>query len=114
LHDNSKLLQDAADCWYTGAEASMKTWLLVAVTAAACAAQPLRVLPANPRWFADGSGKAVLLVGSHTWASLQDNGLLMRGAVSNPPAVFDYDGYLSWLAQNNHNFFRLWRWETTK
>jgi hypothetical protein len=92
----------------------MKTCFLMAVLAACCGAQPLRVNPANPRWFVDGSGKAVVLVGSHTWQSLQDNGLLMKGAVSNPPAVFDYDGYLSWLANNNHNFFRLWRWETTK
>ena len=75
---------------------------------------PLRVLSSNPRWFTDGSGKAVYLAGSHTWQSLQDNGLLIRGAVSNPPSLFDYDGYLNFLERHNHNFFRLWRWETTK
>jgi hypothetical protein len=78
------------------------------------AAGPLRVLPSNPRWFTDGSGRAVYLAGSHTWANLQDNGLLIRGAVSNPPPVFDYNGYLDFLERHNHNFFRLWRWETTK
>jgi hypothetical protein len=75
---------------------------------------PLRVLESNPRWFTDGSGKAILLVGSHTWANFQDNGLILRGAVSDPPPVFDYDGYLSTLQRYNHNFFRLWRWETTQ
>jgi hypothetical protein len=75
---------------------------------------PLRVLPSNPRWFTDGSGKAVYLAGSHIWQSLQDNGLIMRGAVSNPPPVFDYAGYLDFLKRHNHNFFRLWRWEVTR
>jgi hypothetical protein len=75
---------------------------------------PLRVLTSNPRWFTDGSGRAVYLAGSHVWQSLQDNGLLIRGAVVNPPPVFDYDGYLKFLERHNHNFFRLWRWETTK
>lgn len=78
------------------------------------ASGPLRVLASNPRWFTDGSGKAIYLAGSHTWQSLQDNGLLIRGAVSDPPPVFDYDGYLSFLERHNHNFFRLWRWETTR
>jgi hypothetical protein len=95
--------------------------LLLGVQAAAAPAQqarraagPLRVLADNPRWFTDGSGKAVYLAGSHVWQSLQDNGLLIRGATTNPPPVFDYDAYLSFLTRHNHNFFRLWRWETTR
>jgi hypothetical protein len=75
------------------------------------AAGPLRVLAANPRWFTDGSGKAVYLAGSHVWQNLQDNGLIVRGAVQNPPPRFDYEGYLAFLERHNHNFFRLWRWE---
>src|SRR5918998_6279356 len=75
------------------------------------AAGPLRVLESNPRWFTDGSGRAVYLAGSHIWQSLQDNGLLIPGAVSDPPPVFDYKGYLDFLERHNHNFFRLWRWE---
>ena len=31
---------------------------------------PLRVNPANRRYFTDGSGKAIYLAGSHTWANL--------------------------------------------
>lgn len=75
---------------------------------------PLRVLDANPRWFTDGSGLAVVLTGSHVWQNLQDNGLIIRGATSNPPPVFDYPDYLKRLEGYNHNFFRLWRWEVTK
>jgi hypothetical protein len=75
---------------------------------------PLRVLASNPRWFTDGSGKAIVLTGSHTWQNLQDNGLIMRGAVQNPPPVFDYPAYLATLEHHGHNFFRLWRWETPR
>jgi len=78
------------------------------------AAGPLRVLESNPRWFTDGSGKAVYLAGSHTWYTLQDNGLLLPGGTGNPPPAFDYKGYLDFMERHNHNFFRLWRWETPR
>ena len=71
---------------------------------------PLKRLDANPRYFTDGSGKAVLLAGSHNWHSLQDNGHRLRGS-QDPPPTFDYDGYLDFLERHGHNFFRLWRWE---
>ena len=35
---------------------------------------PLRVHPDNPRYFTDGSGRAVYLTGSHTWNNLVDMG----------------------------------------
>jgi hypothetical protein len=71
---------------------------------------PLRVHPDNPRYFTDGttagdSLRAVYLTGAHTWDSLQDMG------ESNPPAAFDFNAYLDFLAQHDHNFIRLWRWE---
>ncbi len=69
---------------------------------------PLRVSSANPRYFADGTGKVVYLTGSHTWANFQDNGS------GNPPAAFDYAQYLDFLTANNHNFFRLWTWEQSR
>jgi Protein of unknown function (DUF4038)/Putative collagen-binding domain of a collagenase len=45
---------------------------VVALPPAIPARGPLRVCPANPRYFTDGSGKAMLLTGSHTWGNLQD------------------------------------------
>jgi hypothetical protein len=69
---------------------------------------PLRVHPTNPRYFTDGSGKAVYLTGSHTWANLQDQG------ATDPPPVFDFDRYLDWLVERNHNFIRLWAWEQAR
>lgn len=75
--------------------------------ARAPAAGPLKVHPQNPRYFADPSGKAVLLAGSHTWPSLVDMG------VADPPAPFDFAAYLDFLEKFGHNFVRLWTWETT-
>jgi hypothetical protein len=69
------------------------------------AAGPLKVHPQNPRYFTDGSGKAVLLTGSHTWPSLVDMG------AADPPAPFDFAAYLDFLEKFGHNFGRLWIWE---
>ena len=63
---------------------------------------PLRVHPENPRYFTDGTGRAVYLTGSHTWNNLQHNGVY--------PAV-DFDEYLDFLQKHNHNFIRMWAWE---
>jgi hypothetical protein len=65
---------------------------------------PLRVDAANPRYFTDGSGKAILLAGSHTWDNRQDQGT----------GDFDWSGYLDDLEAWGHNFFRLWVWEQPK
>lgn len=69
------------------------------------AAGPLRVHPDNPRYFTADGRRAIYVVGSHTWANLQDQGL------SDPPPAFDYAAYLDFLARYGHNFIRLWRWE---
>ena len=66
---------------------------------------PLRVHPQNPRYFADATGQARLLVGSHTWNNVQDMG------TNDPPAAFDFNAYLDFLDRHHHNFIRLWRWE---
>lgn len=69
---------------------------------------PLRVCARNPRYFTDGSGKAIYLTAAHTWTNLPDIGL------TDPPPAFDFDGYLNFLTQHNYNYIRLWRWETPK
>ncbi len=66
---------------------------------------PLRVSEENPRYFTDGSGRAVYLTGSHTWNNLVDMD------TQDPPKPFDFDAYLDFLAEYNHNFIRLWTWE---
>jgi Family of unknown function (DUF6298) len=82
--------------------------LSAATLRAVPASGPLRVLPQNPRYFTDGSGKAVYLSGSHVWFNFKNIGQ------SDPPPQFDYDAYLAFLQQHNHNFVRLWTWELMK
>ena len=76
---------------------------------------PLHLLASNPRYFTDGSGKAIFLAGSHTWWNFQDNGhRLIRAEGQDPPPVFDFNAYLDLLVEHHHNFTRLWRWEAPK
>jgi len=95
----------------------VKTALFAALTAylvlqpqaqAGAAAGPLRVHPSNPRYFTDGSGKAIFLTGSHTWGNLQD----YRYASLPSPPPMDFKAYLAFLERHHHNCFRLWAWET--
>lgn len=67
---------------------------------------PLRVLASNPRYFTDGSGKAIFLTGSHTWANFA-----VDFGDSDPPGGIDYEGFLDFLVAHNHNFFRGWLWD---
>ncbi|MBI5385717.1 MAG: serine hydrolase [Verrucomicrobia bacterium] len=69
---------------------------------------PLRVHPANPRYFADNGQRAIYLTGSHTWHVLQDQG------PSYPPQPFDFDAFITFLRTNHHNFFRMWTWEHSR
>ena len=82
--------------------------MLCAFIEAAPAAGPLRQLSSNPRYFTDGSGKAVYLTGSHVWQNLQDRG------TGDPTAAFNWNAYLNFLQDRNHNFIRLWAWELTR
>ncbi len=84
---------------------------------------PLRVHPENPRYFMDESGKAILLTGSHVWNNLQSidpnryTGGFDEGQEIPPmgtgtsDAEVDFDAYLRFLRERNHNFIRLWAWE---
>lgn len=69
-------------------------------------AGPLRVCEANPRYFATPDGAPVYLTGSHTWATLHE-----RAYPETPE--FDYDEYLDFMVEHNHNLLRLWAWEHT-
>lgn len=66
---------------------------------------PLRVHPANGRYFSDRDGRAVYLTGSHTWSNLQDMG------PTDPPPRLDFEKYLDFLTSHHHNYTRLWTWE---
>ncbi len=89
------------------------TLLLIAAFARGAAADkreaapgPLRVHPTNGRYFDDGSGRAVLLVGvNHGW-ELQDDAW-------GKQYTLDWPAFLDYLQQHNLNYIRLWRVEST-
>jgi len=66
---------------------------------------PLKVHQTNPRYFDDGTGKAVYLAGSHVWGNLQAD------ISTNPSHNIDYTYYLNLIDGLNHNFIRGWHWE---
>jgi len=78
------------------------------LVSSALASGPLHLSTVNRRYFADPSGRLVYLTGSEYWKTIQDN------TPSNPPAPFDYSGFLDFLQRNNHNFTRLYMWEQAK
>jgi hypothetical protein len=63
----------------------------------------LRVSTVNPRYFTNDGVHAVLLAGTHTWATLQDEG-------TPAPAKFDYTAYIRFMVGHNYNLMQLWPW----
>src|SRR5436309_2506910 len=105
-------------CSSDGETHRVKLALLFCLLGVAAAGQsgpargPLRILKSNPRYFTDDSGKAIYLTGTHNWNNFQDTG--HRAGPDDPPPALDYKGYLNFLESHHHNFFRLWRWESTR
>jgi len=63
---------------------------------------PLRALASNPRYFTDGSGKAILLSGSHTWNDFMDMGN------SGATVATDFNAYVNFLKAHGQNATILW------
>jgi uncharacterized protein YjdB len=80
----------------------------ISVNPAPTASGLLRASSTNGRYFADASGQIVYLTGSEYWKTIEDN------SPSNPPAAFDYSGFLDFLQRHNHNFTRLYMWEQAR
>ncbi|MGD8238698.1 MAG: DUF6298 domain-containing protein [Armatimonadota bacterium] len=94
----------------TGRLAAMFLAALAAAAASEAIADPLRVSEVNPRYFTDGTGKAVYLAGTHDGWELQD----YAWGDKNPGVLFDWAGFLKFLEEYNHNVIRLWVVEHTK
>ncbi len=70
---------------------------------------PLRLSSENNRYLTDNSGKAIYLVGFHTWYSAQD------GGGTDPPPSLDWNAYLTALTTTyGCNFTKLWAMETAR
>jgi hypothetical protein len=91
-----------------GGVASNGVSFTVSNTAGPGATGPLRALAANPRYFTDGSGKAILLTGSQTWNDMQDEDS------STTPAAFDFTAYVNLLKAHGQNATILWHKDLPK
>jgi hypothetical protein len=98
--------------WRLLLTALVASLITLAAAYAKPAGGPLHILQSNPRYFSDDSGKAIYLTGSHNWNNFQDTG--HRAGPGDPPPVLDYKTFLDFIQAHNHNFFRLWRWESPK
>lgn len=95
---------------------------LVAVLGLAGAAAPsnssrdvraLRLSTVNPRYFTNGTGRAVYLTGSHVWWNLVGGRTWRVDCRHGSVKPFSYRDYLDRLVRYNHNFIRLWTIELT-
>lgn len=68
-----------------------------------------KTLRIHPNWyfFTDGSGRAIVLTGSHTWARKRED----RKWVADGWNIKKFEKYLDFLEHWNHNYIRLWMWE---
>jgi len=106
LLGNNSLLKSRTLIFWIG------VMMMIGQATAEKAKGPLRVHPTNPRYFTDGSGKAIYLAGWNIWSNLQDGyGTAWEYGWGNP---FDYEAYLDDLVSNNLNYIRLWLYETAK
>lgn len=67
----------------------------------------LRVHPQNPRYFTDGTGKAIYLGGHQIFVDLQDNSF-NKQFIRNNERTLDWNEYLDFLKQYNLNYLRNW------
>jgi Family of unknown function (DUF6298) len=73
----------------------------------------LRVLSSNPRYFTDGSGRAVYLTGSHVWWNLLGSRTWKVDCDRGRVRPFRFRDYLDQLTGHGENFIRLWTIELT-
>jgi hypothetical protein len=71
------------------------------------AANVLSVHPENPRYFADGSGRAVYLGGHQGFVDLQDNSF-NKEFIRDNERILDWDEYVKFMKDHNFNYLRNW------
>jgi hypothetical protein len=70
-------------------------------------ADVLSVHPENPRYFTDGSGRAIYLGGHQSFVDLQDNSF-NKEFIRNSERILDWGEYVEFLKAHNFNYLRNW------
>jgi len=80
---------------------------LLVVCSASLAKGTLAVHPDNPRYFTDGSGRAIYLGGHQMFVDLQDNSF-NKEFIRNNERILHWDSYVQFLKAQNFNYLRNW------
>jgi len=70
-------------------------------------ADVLRLHPENPRYFTDGSGRAIYLGGHQSFVDLQDNSF-NKEFIRNSDRILDFNKYMEFMKAHNFNYLRNW------
>jgi hypothetical protein len=81
--------------------------IVLGMTVSISRADVLSVHPGNPRYFADGSGRAIYLGGHQSFVDLQDNSF-NKEFIRNSERILDWDKYVEFLKAHNFNYLRNW------
>ncbi|MHC4070978.1 MAG: DUF6298 domain-containing protein [Planctomycetota bacterium] len=81
--------------------------LVLIVCMPSLAVAVLSVHPKNPRYFADGSGRAIYLGGHQMFVDLQDNSF-NKEFIRNGKRILDWNEYVKFLKTHNFNYLRNW------
>lgn len=78
-----------------------------ALARSAAATGVLGVHADNPRYFGDGSGRAIYLAGHQSFVDLQDNSF-NKPFTRDKQRRLDWDAYLDFLSEQHFNYLRNW------
>jgi hypothetical protein len=81
--------------------------LVLGVFLSTSSANVLTVHPENPRYFADGSGRAIYLGGHQSFVDLQDNSF-NKEFIRDSKRILDWDEYVKFMKAHNFNYLRNW------
>jgi hypothetical protein len=81
--------------------------LILGASLSPSAANVLTVHPENPRYFADGSGRAIYLGGHQSFVDLQDNSF-NKEFIRDSKRILDWDEYVKFMKAHNFNYLRNW------
>ena len=80
---------------------------VLSISLSPSAANVLSLHPENPRYFADGSGRAIYLGGHQIFVDLQDNSF-NKEFIRNSERILDWNKYVEFMKAHNFNYLRNW------
>jgi hypothetical protein len=96
--------------WKYVSELGMRKFVILLVLGMSLSplvANVLSLHPDNPRYFTDGSGRAIYLGGHQIFVDLQDNSF-NKELIRNSERILDWNKYVEFMKFHNFNYLRNW------